>query len=500
VGARLAALLLITALPAAAQSVRGQLTDSVSRAPLPGAFLTLVDDHGVEQARAITNRGGEFLLTAPAPGTYRLRSKRIGFRPYLSPALTLRAGEATAYSAAIDPIPIALEEVVVAGERQCDIDSGASVAALWDETREALAAVSWTSRIPGYWYEIVQYQRALNAGGNRQVGSDDSTWHEVGYQRVPFKSAPAEQLAAQGYVVVDADGWTYYEPDAEVLLSDAFLHTHCFETRIGRGETDGLVGLAFSPARGRKLPDITGTLWIDRRTAELRHLEFSYTRLPERVVEPRAGGRVDFQRMPSGVWIVKEWVIRMPIAERRRRSVTEGGGESLPTVVGFLERGGNAAEIKTKTGALVYRGPGVDTATAPPPPPPPPPAPPRAPPAIVPTGAAATGPAPETKRRRAGSGDVLSEDEFVGTSATDAYGLVQQYRPNWLRGRGPLSITDPTAGDIQIYINSSRWGDANHLHEIPAQDVVEMRILRGPDATMKYGVNHAAGVIEVITR
>ncbi|PYP40676.1 MAG: hypothetical protein DMD48_02735, partial [Gemmatimonadetes bacterium] len=180
VGARLAALLLITALPAAAQSVRGQLTDSVSRAPLPGAFLTLVDDHGVEQARAITNRAGEFLLTAPAPGTYRLRSKRIGFRPYLSPALTLRAGEATAYNAAIDPIPIALVEVVVAGERQCDIDSGASVAALWDEAREALAAVTWTARVPGYWYEIVQYQRALNAGGNRQGGrGDDSTWHEV---------------------------------------------------------------------------------------------------------------------------------------------------------------------------------------------------------------------------------------------------------------------------------------------------------------------------------
>jgi len=183
-------------------------------------------------------------------------------------------------------------------------------------------------------------------------------------------------------------------------------------------------------------------------------------------------------------------------------SVAEGGGESLPTVVGFLERGGNAAEIKTNTGTLVYRGPGLDTATAPPPPPPPPspPAAPPARPAMVPTGAAATGPAPETKRRRAGSGDVLSEDEFVGTSATDAYGLVQQYRPNWLRGRGPLSITDPTAGDIQIYMNNSHWGDANRLHEIPAQDVVEMRILRGPDATMKYGVNHAAGVIEVVTR
>src|SRR2546425_13240953 len=88
--------LVITALTVpnalAAQSVRGQLTDSVTRAPLPGAFLTLVDEHGVEKARTITNGSGEYLLTAPAPGVYRLRSKRIGFRPYVSPALTLTAG------------------------------------------------------------------------------------------------------------------------------------------------------------------------------------------------------------------------------------------------------------------------------------------------------------------------------------------------------------------------------------------------------------------------
>src|SRR5436309_1442614 len=104
-----------------AQTVRGQVTDSVSRTPLAGAFLTLVDSSGSERARAITDVAGQFTLTAPEPGTYRLRSKRIGFRPYFSPALALHSGETMWYSAAIDPIPIALREVVVAGERQCAI-------------------------------------------------------------------------------------------------------------------------------------------------------------------------------------------------------------------------------------------------------------------------------------------------------------------------------------------------------------------------------------------
>src|SRR6267142_4324585 len=104
---RFPAVLIVAALavPSAleAQSLRGQLTDSVSRAPLPGAFLTLVDEKGVERARTITNGSGEFLLTAPAPGVYRLRSKRIGFRPYVSAPLNLSAGGTSSYNAVIDP-------------------------------------------------------------------------------------------------------------------------------------------------------------------------------------------------------------------------------------------------------------------------------------------------------------------------------------------------------------------------------------------------------------
>src|SRR4051812_28540752 len=83
-----------------AQNVRGQLTDSVSRAPLPRALLTPVDERGAEQARTNTNSAGEFLITAPAAGAYRLRSKRIGFRPHFSPVLTPRAGEPIGYSTA----------------------------------------------------------------------------------------------------------------------------------------------------------------------------------------------------------------------------------------------------------------------------------------------------------------------------------------------------------------------------------------------------------------
>ncbi len=488
------ALPVLWTVPLEAQTVRGQLVDSISRSPLGGAFLTLVDQQGVERARAITDDAGQFVLLAPAPGSYRLRSKRIGFRPYLSPALALRTGETTTYRMAIDPIPIALKEVVVAGERQCDIDaggSGASVAALWEEVREALAAVAWTSRVSGYWYDLTHFQRELTPGGKRL--GPDSTWHEVGFQQVPFRSAPATELAALGYVIVAEDGWTYHGPDADVLLSEPFLATHCFETKAA----NGLVGLGFTPARGRTLPDIKGTLWIDDDTGELRYLEFSYTNLPEHVIEPRAGGHFEFMRVPSGAWIVRDWVIRMPIAR-----IVQGPYQSgVPQVVAFREAGGSAVQIKAENGTIVYRSETVAMTAAPPPPPPPTPLPPPAP-------AVAQAPPSQpydsllapTKPKGSRDFDQLQREEFVASTATDAYGLVQGFRPNWLHTRGPNSIYDPSSSEIKVYVDGFFMGGVNSLHNVPVLDVQRLRRLSGPEATGRYGQGHSAGVIEVWTR
>jgi len=497
VGARLAALLLCTALPASAQTVRGLLTDSVSRSPLPGAFLTLVDDKGVERARVMTNQAGEFVVTAPAAGSYRLRSKRIGFRPYVSPPLTLTAGGTSSYSAAIDPIPVALAQVVVQGERQCDVESGASVAAVWEEVHEALAAVSWTSRNPGYWYAIARFERETTPGGRAR--GPDSTWRDDGYRRVPIQSAPPDQLEREGFVVVDSAGSTYHGPDADELISDSFLRTHCFETKSGRGETEGLIGLAFSPARSRTLPDITGTLWIDRTTAMLHHLDFSYTRLPEGLVAPRAGGRIEFLRVPSGAWIARDWVIRMPQAEMKQRPMAMG---PQLEVVGFKEVGGNAVEIKTFAGAIVYRSDSAaailaaaaqPTAVATEPVAPPAPA------APVPGADAPPAPAPAPTRSRERNANLIERPEIDASTVLDAYSLVQEARPIWLHSRGVVSIQDPSAGVLQVYLNGMQFGDVNKLREINTQDIRELRFLSASEAQMRYGVGHAGGVIEVHT-
>ncbi|MGH7530530.1 MAG: carboxypeptidase-like regulatory domain-containing protein [Gemmatimonadales bacterium] len=499
-----AATLLLAASPvAAAQTVRGQLVDSVTRTPLPGAYLTLIDAAGVERARGITDHAGRFTLAAPAPGTYRVRSKRIGFQPYVSAPLRLEAGRTYRHRAAIDPVPIALEEIVVAGERQCDLaDQGAggpAVAALWEEVREALTAVAWSARVSGYWYEVTMFERDVTTGG-RRVGHD-STWRKTGYQRAPFRSAPAGRLADEGYVVVTGDDWIYYAPDADVLTSDPFVRTHCFETRIGEDETAGLLGLAFEPIPDRPVPDIAGVLWISEETGELRHLEFAYTDLPQDVVAPRAGGRVEFLRVPSGAWVVRDWVIRMPRAAVRYANY----GPDRPVVTGFRESGGRAVRITARDGRILFGDTAAPLARAPAAPPPPRDSVPVAdsvapqpPPEVEPPDSGPPDSADERPARRIQ--DLLLEDEFHGTTATDAYELVRQYRPSWLRWRGPSSIRNPNAGRLQVYVGGMHWGDVVLLRQIPIGDVLGLQYYSATEATTRFGTGHSGGVIQVLLR
>jgi protocatechuate 3,4-dioxygenase beta subunit len=101
-------------------------------------------------------------------------------------------------------------------------------------------------------------------------------------------------------------------------------------------------GLEFKPAKVGPLPELTGVIWVDARTSALRYLNFDYVNLPIPLRVARTMGRVDFEQLPGGQWIVPRWYIRMP----RTTRVTAGGAGSPSTVrdslVGYQEVGGTA--------------------------------------------------------------------------------------------------------------------------------------------------------------
>jgi hypothetical protein len=144
-----------------------------------------------------------------------------------------------------------------------------------------------------------------------------------------------------------ASAEVYRAPDAAAFLSEQFVKSHCFTAIRGYGPDNGLSGLEFKPARVGGLPELTGVIWLDPRTKALRYVNFDYVNLPVPLRVARTTGRVEFQQLPGGQWIVPRWYIRMP--RTARVGSKDVGAQSVmrDSLVGYQEVGGTARPAGT---------------------------------------------------------------------------------------------------------------------------------------------------------
>jgi hypothetical protein len=353
--------ILLTARPLAAQLVRGELVDRISQRPVTSGFVVLIDTAGNELARSRLDHSGSFRLVAPAVGTYRLKTQIIGIKSTESSQFRLSVGQVLPYRFEITAALVVLPAIIVEDVRTCKAPSEAGLAAstLWDEARKALSAVAWTEGQALFRHKLVFYERELHP--RTLAIQDERQWTETGlYRGSPFNAESVIDLAEDGYIQkADDEGFYFYGPDAKVLLSDEFADLHCFRPRPSLDDDD-LVGLAFEPIIGRTKSDIQGTLWIDKYTAELRFLEFNYTHLPWQVERGRVGGRIEFEQLPDGPWIVTRWWIRMPeVGIRAAKPIGDRDYWSQHEILGIKEEGGWVDEIYTRNGEPVRRSAGA---------------------------------------------------------------------------------------------------------------------------------------------
>lgn len=99
--------------------------------------------------------------------------------------------------------------------------------------------------------------------------------------------------------------------------------------------------------------------------------------------------------------------------------------------------------------------------------------------------------------RPTGRRDIITLEEIKKTSASTALDLIRQLRPSYLNDRGPQSLTNDQAGRVIVYVNGTRYGYVESLNEISAASVSEVRRISGVDATQRWGIGHAGGVIYV---
>jgi len=344
-----------------AQMVRGVIVERGSERPLGGAWIALVDSLGVRVNGTLADADGSYLLAAPAPGSYTLETRLIGYEDTASPRFVLAEGSAVSRRVEIPVRAVTLAGIEVGASKRCGarLSGGEEIARLWEEARKALEILEWTEANGALRYGVVRSRRALDAESMRVLDLDEQYSRGV-YDQSPYISIDPDRLIEGGYVqeAEEAPGeWDYFAPDATVLLSDSFLETHCFA--VAASSDDDRVGLAFSPVEGREVPDIEGVLWLDRASGELRTLDFTYVGLPFGPGRwEGVGGQVEFERLATGVWVVRRWHVRMPMAADRIRA--EGGARVEEVRLRAVdEQGARVVRVETLSGETLSQARGA---------------------------------------------------------------------------------------------------------------------------------------------
>jgi hypothetical protein len=340
----------------------------------------------------------------------------------------------------------------------------------------------------------------------------DSRRRVEGMAHKPFVTVDPERLSASGFIERAGEGYVYAAPDADVLLSDRFLEEHCFRLRGSGAPAPGLIGLAFEPVRGRRVSDVEGVLWVDRASAELRLLEFEYTRAPIRGSRGVPGGRMEFQRLPDGRWITSSWVIRMPVeaaprdvnalvpATRQVVAVREVGGTVQPAGALAQAPAPAAGRVSVALPAPAAADPAAPAASAP----------------LTAQAQAETATIMEAHPAAPRAGDrrrFISRAEVERTTVPSAFELIQSLRPQWFRARGNdgmrVGTVQTPRGTMQaiidespivVYVDGRRWGNLESLRSVTYGEVDHVEYYDAVEAQQRWGTGHPHGAIHVVTR
>jgi len=340
----LTATLLATGVRAGAQDVRVEVVEAATGKPIVGANVALLDSaQTIPLGGGFSDPSGRTDLRAPSSGNYRVRADKVGYDTWIS--VQLRLADRPVYvRVGMTPTRIPTP-IIPRNETACQQLTGPGTPAgdVWVELKKALTASAVTEAQGLVPLDVDLYERVLDR--NLAVLSERAE-QRTKVSRRPLTGISWDQIdSSRRGQTSNSD--VYRAPDAATILSDQFVKSHCFAAIRGYGPETGLAGLEFRPARIGGQPELAGVLWLDPRANALRSLSFDYVNLPIPLRIARTTGRVEFQQLAGGQWIVPRWYIRMPRVARVNSTDVGSPAVSRDSLVGYQEVGGAARPAGT---------------------------------------------------------------------------------------------------------------------------------------------------------
>jgi hypothetical protein len=292
--------------------LRGAVLQPDERTPAEAVLIELRDSTLKLAGSAVTDARGTFFVPLTSGGRFTLRALRVGYRPTVVNELVITDSIATVRVVlASAAVRIAAARVTTPDVCGVNSDSGGVVGAAWNQVRTALLTAATSTPVTA---QVARWESV------RPLDAERLVWQSLNERELMQPKGDAAlgdtSHGAPARPGPPAGASDYFGPDADRFLSDDFAADHCFRLVPPLKDRPAWVGVAFRPiVTGRSPVELAGTFWMDTAGAALRVLEYRFPNASPDFTDAGAGGRIEFDRLQSGEWLVRRWTMRVPIAD-----------------------------------------------------------------------------------------------------------------------------------------------------------------------------------------
>jgi hypothetical protein len=95
--------------------------------------------------------------------------------------------------------------------------------------------------------------------------------------------------------------------------------------------------------------------------------------------------------------------------------------------------------------------------------------------------------------------NLITSEELSSSVSSTLYDAVRALRPAWMMRNRPTAMNPRQQGELQVYVDGTRFGNIESLRQLTPQGVASVRFHSPGSAEAKFGPGHLSGAIEIIT-